>query len=480
MYDVAVIGAGIVGAAVAYTLSKYDDLRLAVIEREDDVAKGTTRANSAIIHAGYDPEPGTLMARSNLRGSALWKEIAQELGIEYKNTGSLVVAMDEGDMEVVRTLYDRGVQNGVKDLYILTAGETKAKEPRLNDGVAGSLFAGTAAIVNPWQSCIALSEYAANNGADFFLNSPVTAIDRRDEHYRIQAGEKEICARFIVNAAGVHAEDIHKLAGGKGFGAYAVRGEYYILDRKEGGYVRHVVFPTPGKAGKGVVISPTVHGNLLVGPTALRTGNPDDTATTADGQGMIRSLSALLSGGIPFGENIRNYAGNRAYIAQNDFLVAKSGQLEGFINMAGVKSPGLSAAPALAEETAALLGDFGLELRKKEVLKPYRFPKRFSEMTVEEKTAAILEDSRYGRVICRCETVTEGEIVRALSEKLTPPTIAAVKRRCNAGLGRCQGGFCSVRVHEIIARERGISWEEVTLDGHGSYIVTGETKGAAR
>lgn len=477
MYDVAIIGAGIVGAAAAHALSKYE-IRVAVIEKEDDVAKGTTRANSAIIHAGYDPKPGTLMAKSNVRGVELWRALAEELGIEYHNIGSLVVAMDEADMAIIRELYEQGIENGVEDLRILNGEETKRQEPRLNDGVAGSLYAGTASIVNPWQSCIALSEYAANNGVDFFLNSPVTAVETLESGYRITAGSETIDAKYVVNAAGLHTEYVHKLAGGEGFGSHAVRGEYYILDRKEGGYVGHVVFPTPSKVGKGVVIAPTVHGNLLVGPTALEVENPDDTATTAEGQNLIRTLSVLISDGIPFNENIRNYAGNRAYIDSDDFLVAESRQLKGFINLAGIKSPGLSAAPALAEYVVELLRGFGLKLTEKEKMNAYRFPKRFVEMTKEEQKSIIKKDIRYGRVICRCETVTEGEIVHALSEKLTPPTISAIKRRCNAGLGRCQGGFCSVRVHEIIARERGKTWEEITMDGRDSYIVTSETKGA--
>lgn len=477
MYDVAIIGAGIVGVSVAFLLSKHD-LNVLLIDREDDVAKGTTRANSAIIHAGYDPEPDTLMAKSNLRGSKLWEKFADELNLEYQQIGSLVVAGDESDMDIVRELYRRGVENGVERLHVISKEELLKLEPRLNQTVRGALLAETAAIVNPWESCIAFAEYAARNGVEFLLNSPVTGIVKTSSGYRIAAGNRTVDTKYIVNAAGAHAPDVHALAGGKGFSGYTVRGEYFVLDRKEGHYVNHVIFPTPSKVGKGVVIAPTVHGNLEIGPTAIENADADDTATTADGQALVKKLSALLSEDIPFRENIRNFAGNRAYLeGREDFLVAESDHLPGFVNMAGIKSPGLSAAPALAEEALDILRRCGLTAKEKLPLVPYRFPTRFVNMTEAAQRELIEKDPRYGRVICRCETVTEGEIVAALGGSFTPPTISAVKRRCNAGLGRCQGGFCSVRVHEIIARERNLRWEDVTMDGHKSYIVTGETKG---
>ncbi|MCL2539108.1 MAG: FAD-dependent oxidoreductase, partial [Oscillospiraceae bacterium] len=354
MYDVVIIGAGIVGAAVAYELSKYR-LKTAVIEKQDDVAKGTTRANSAIIHAGYDPEPGTLMARSNVRGSLLWKQLTEELGIDYKITGSLVVARNPAESEIVRELYEKGVVNGVEGLSILSRDEALAAEPELNSNIDTALLAETAAVINPWQACIALSEFAAANGAEFFFNSEVGKIEKLDGYYRIEAGGIILEGSYIVNAAGVDAEQVHKLAGGAGFGAYTVRGEYYLLDKNQGDFVSKVLFPVPGKAGKGVVVVPTVHGNLLVGATAERNEDKFDTANTARGLAAVRAQASILCDGIAFYENIRNFAGNRAYIERDDFLVEESGEAKGFINMAGIKSPGLSSAPALAEEVLRII-----------------------------------------------------------------------------------------------------------------------------
>ena len=478
-YDVAVIGAGIVGTAVAYELANYR-IKVAVIEKNDDVAKGTTRANSAVIHAGYDPPVGTLMAKTNVRGSLLWKQLAARHNIDYKTVGSLVIAKTESELRVIEKLYKQGIANGVEELRLLTRSETLKIEPNITKEVAGALLAGTAAIINPWQACIALAEFASRNGADFLFGSPVAEIGFHDNCYYIAAGDKPITAKYIVNAAGNNAGDIHNLAGGNGFGSYAVRGEYYVLDKKQGTHVKRIIFPAPGPEGKGVLVAPTVHGNLIAGPTADTTQDKDDTSTTSKGQDTVREYASRIVENLDFSDNIRNFAGNRAYIGSEDFLVAESSHLKGFINMAGVKSPGLSSAPALAELAAEILAGCGLDLIKKERLTPYAYPKRFAEMSEPEQLEKIKKDPRYGRVVCRCETVTEAEIVNALASRLTPSTVAALKRRVNAGLGRCQGGFCSVRIHEIIARERNLDWKQVTMDGGESYIVTDETKTGTR
>ena len=475
MYDVAIIGAGIIGTAIAYTLAKYE-IKVVVIEKEDDVAKGTTRANSAIIHAGYDPKPGTLMAKTNVRGSILWEELAASLGFEYKKVGSLVVSRTEEENKIIEKLYDDGIANGVKDLHILRNKEILEVEPNLKSDVCLALYAKTAAIVLPYQSCIAFSEFAIRNGVDFFLNSPVDGIERTEEGYSITAGDHIVETKYIVNAAGLAAEDIHMLAGGESFGSRAVKGEYYLLDRKHSSFVNTVVFQVPTSSGKGVLVSPTVHGNILVGPTSMAEDDRDSTTVTAHGLDAVREQASYLFDNIPFYDNIRNFAGNRAYIDLDDFLVKESDTLPNFINLAGIKSPGLSSAPALAEEVIGILENLGLELHEKEVINKYTYPINFSDLPEDKQEELLKENPSYGRVICRCETVTEGDIINALSSPLTPPTISAVKRRVNVGMGRCQGGFCSVRVHEIIANQRNIPLEDVTLDGNDSYIVYGDTK----
>ena len=475
MKDVAIIGAGICGAAVAYYLAEYL-LDVCVIERCDDVAKGTTRANSAIIHAGYDPESETLMAKSNVRGNILAGEICERLGVDFKRIGSLVLAFSDDDLKTLETLYERGVENGVPDMKILSKEETLAKEPKLSGEVAGALYAPTAGIVNPWQYCIAMSNFAYKNGVQFLFNSPVTRIEKIDGGYKITAGENTVEAKYIVSAAGVHCDEINRLVGLDEFNVRVVRGEYYLLDKSQGSLVSSVVFQCPSSVGKGVLVSPTVHGNLIVGPNAEEISDKDDVATTLVGQDAVRALAVKTSPNVSFRDNIRNFAGNRCYIQSHDFVVEESKTAKGFINMAGIKSPGLSSAPALAERVVEILKACGLELKKKNEIKEYKYPVLLRDLSGAEQAKRIAENPRFARVICRCETITEGDIVTALGDGFTPATISAVKRRCNAGMGRCQGGFCSMRVHEIIANERGITPEEVTLDGGNSYIVTGDTK----
>lgn len=477
MKDVAVIGAGICGAAVAYYLAQYD-LDVCVIEAKDDVAKGTTRANSAIIHAGYDPEPETLMAKSNVRGNKLAGEICERLGVHFKRIGSLVVAFSDEDKKTIETLYERGIKSGVPDMKLLSKEELLLMEPNLSKDAVGALFAPSAAIVNPWQYCIAMCNFAYKNGTEFFFNSPVTKIEKIDGGYRVKAGENTVEARYIVNAAGLHCDEINRLVGGNEFTVKPVRGEYYLLDKSQGTLVNHVVFQCPSKVGKGVLVAPTVHGNLIVGPNAEDIADRDDVATTLSGQDAVRSLAVKSCPTVSFRDNIRNFAGNRCYIESNDFVVEESKTAKGFVNMAGIKSPGLSAAPALAERVVDILKDSGLSLNAKKEIKEYEYPTLLRDLTGKEQGERIAKDPLFARVICRCETITEGDIVTALRDGFTPPTVSAVKRRCNAGMGRCQGGFCSIRVHEIIARERGIAPEEVTLDGGNSFIVTGDTKEA--
>lgn len=475
MKDVAVIGAGICGAAVAYMLAGYD-LDVCVIEAKDDVAKGTTRANSAIIHAGYDPEPGTLMAESNVYGNTLAGEICERLGVHFKRIGSLVIALCEDDLKTLETLYERGVKNGVPDIKLLSASEVHAMEPNLSGEVCGALLAPSAGIVNPWQYCIAMCNFAYKNGAEFLLNSPVTGIDKIEGGYRIHAGSRTVDARYIVNAAGLHCDEVNSLVGGSEFTVKTVRGEYYLLDKSEGERVKHVIFQCPSKVGKGVLVAPTVHGNLIVGPNAEDIIDRDDVATTLSGQDAVRVLAVKSCPDISFRDNIRNFAGNRSYIESHDFVVEESKTAKGFINMAGIKSPGLSSAPALAKRVVKLLEVAGLALKEKAAVNEYKYPVLLRDLSGKEQGERIKENPLFARVICRCETITEGDIVTALRDGFTPPTVSAVKRRCNAGMGRCQGGFCSIRVHDIIAKERGIAPEEVTLDGGGSYIVTGDTK----
>ncbi len=478
MLDVAVIGCGIVGANVAYLLSQHK-LRAAVLEKENDVSMGTTRANSAIVHAGYDPEPGTEMARLNVRGSALTKKQCAAFDVKYDQIGSLVLAFSEEELATVRRLYENGVANGVPGVRVLTRDETLAMEPNLSKEVRGALYAPSAAIVEPWDLALALAEAAVENGVELRLETAVTGAEKIEGGWRLHTTAGDFDARVVVNAAGVEADTVANLAGAAGFVTQPNRGEYYLLDKSEGTLVHHVIFQCPNRDGKGVLVSPTVHGNLIVGPNAEPAGR-GDVSTTADALAFVRERAAKSVPGVNFRENIRNFAGVRANSDKGDFQIGQTAP--GFITLGGIKSPGLSSAPAIAEEALALVGAAGVPLEKKDRFVHTRKKKRFNEMTAAEKADAVRENPLYGRVICRCETVTEGEIVDALHRPIPPRTVDGVKRRCTAGMGRCQGGFCGPRVHEIIARELGIDKRDVLKDRAGSIIITGVTKegGGAR
>ena len=478
MYDVAIVGAGITGCAAAYELSKYH-VRVAVIEKENDVAQEATKANSAIIHAGYDPEEGTAMARHNVRGCAMAKELCKKLDVPYVPLRSLVLAFTENEMEKVRVLYERGVKNGVPGLEIITGDKVRELEPSLSSEIKGALLAPSSGIVYPWEYAIAMAEVAQKNGSSFFLNTMVEAIDKKEDRFIIHTSDKVdpvIEARYVINAAGCYADKIHEMVGGRGFKIEPSKGSYYLLDKSQGSLVHSVCFQCPTKAGKGVLVAPTVMGNLITGPDALDTEDRDNKVTPKESLDYVMMMARKTTDKINFRDNIRNFAGVRANSDQKDFVIGESPYCRDFINLACIKSPGLSSAPSIALETVDILKGLGLELKKKESYTDSRRKIVVKNLGPEEKAAAIKENPLYGRVICRCETITEGEIVDALKSPLCPPSIDGVKRRAGSGMGRCQGGFCGPRVASIIARERHIPLEQVLQDREDSEILVEETK----
>lgn len=475
MLDVLVIGCGIVGAAAAMELSKYQ-LQVAVLEKENDVANGTTKANSAILHAGYDPVPGTLMARLNVRGVELAKELCEKLDVPYRQCGSLVLAFTPAECGTLETLRQRGEANGVPGLRVLTGAEAREMDPQLSDQVQAALYAPTAAICSPWEYCLALAETALRNGARLHLETQVTGMEKQAEGWLVHTDQGDFAARYVINAAGVCADAVHDMALPHAFSIRPSRGEYYLLDKSEGSRVSHTIFQCPNENGKGVLVSPTVHGNLIVGPNAAPVeGN--DTATTADGLEFVRTTAAKSVPQIAFGQSIRNFAGVRAHGAEvNDFILQEQ---EGFVDAAGICSPGLSAAPAIAEYLVELLREAGLELVPKEDFVCRRRRVRFKELSPEQRAELVRQDPAYGRVICRCETITEGEILEAMKGLIPPRSVDGVKRRVNAGMGRCQGGFCGPRVVEILARELNLTPQQVQQDQKGTWLLWGETKGGS-
>lgn len=472
MYDVAIIGCGICGSSIAYYLTKYR-LNVAIIEKNNDVCMGATRANSAIIHAGYDPEPDSLCAKYNVRGCELAGEICKKLDVAYNNIGSLVVAFSEKELETIGKLFDRGVKNGVPDMQLLNQDELRQLEPMISNEARGALYAPTAAIVNPWEYGLAMAETAVRNGAELKLNTKVEDIVKGDGCWEIKTNGGSIEAKYVINAAGVFSDDVHNMVAEPSFKITPVAGEYYLLDKVEGARAKHVIFQCPNELGKGVLVSPTVHGNLIVGPNAIDS-EKEDTTTKTSSLDFIREAAGKSIPSINYRENIRNFTGVRPNADTGDFIIGFAA--ERFIDVAGFKSPGLSAAPAVAEDIVNMLSADGLEMIPKENPIDEREHVRFKDLSAEEKNRLVEENPTYGRVVCRCETITEGEIRTALKSPITPVSLDGIKRRCGTGMGRCQGGFCGPKVLEIIAKTKKIPFEDVLQDNTGSYILTGETK----
>lgn len=477
MYDVVVIGGGVVGGMIARELSRYD-LKVCILEKENDVAMGATKANSAIVHAGFDAKEGSLKALLNVKGSEMMEKVCSELGVKYQKNGSLVIGFNDEDRVNVEALVERGIKNGVKGVRLVEKDELKALEPNISDNATCALYAPTGAIVCPYELCIASIGNAMDNGAELKVGFEVAAIEHLDGEYVI----KSVCgdavsAKYIVNAAGVYSDKIAKMVGDDSFDVHPRRGEYILLDRECGGIVKHTIFRTPSKMGKGILVSPTVDGNLLLGPTSVDMTDKDDKSTTAEGLArVIRECGENIHGGVPVGgKSITSFCGLRAVGSTGDFII--NCNVENFVNVAGIESPGLSSAPAIAEYVRDMLRENGLELNAKSDFDPMREPKHhFREASVEEKNEIIKKDPSYGRIICRCEGISEGEIIDAIRSNPPANDIDGVKRRTRSGMGRCQGGFCGPYVMELIAKEKNIAFEKVTKCGGDSVMVYGKTK----
>lgn len=477
IYDVAVIGAGIIGALTARELARYK-LNAVLIEKCNDVAMGTTKANSAIVHAGFDAAPGSNKAIFNVKGAELMPSVTAELGVPYSNNGSLVVAFSEDEMPELENLLKRGIENGVKELRILSAEELFELEPNISKQAVAALHAPTAGIVCPYEFAIAATENAVSNGIEFMRNCEVQAVEKAEYCSVLKTTQGDIKARVVVNAAGVFADDIARMFGDDGISIIARKGEYYLFDKAKGHVVFHTVFQCPTPMGKGVLVTPTVDGNLLIGPTALDIEDKNDTSTTYPGlMDVLNKAHKSVPEIINTRDVITAFSGLRAHSKTHDFIIGFSEKAPSLYNLAGIESPGLSAAPAIAvhaaEEIVKKLGISDLN----ESFNPVRErPIRFRYLDDEEMAELIKKDPRYGHIICRCETITEGEIVEAIHAPAGARDIDGVKRRTRAGMGRCQGGFCSSKVLEILSRELNIPYEEVTKAGGESRILFGRTK----
>lgn len=475
MYDVIVIGAGVSGAASARELSRYN-VNVCVLEREHDVCCGTTKANSAIVHAGFDAANGSLMAKLNVRGNEMMEQLSKDLDFSFKRNGSLVICRDEEDMQNLQALYERGVKNGVKDLRIISREELVEMEPNIADDAVAALYAPTGGIVCPFNLNIALAENANVNGVEFKFNTEVLDIKKVDDHFEIQTNNGTYEAKYIVNAAGVYADKIHNMVSADKMHITPRRGDYCLLDKTAGGHVSKTIFALPGKYGKGILVTPTVHGNLLIGPTAVDIEDKEGINTTATGLEEVISKAGASVKNIPMRQVITSFAGLRAHEDRHEFIIGEVEDCPGFIDCAGIESPGLSSAPAIGEMVANILKEkMGLEEKenfiatRKGIVDP-------EELSLEERKQLIKENPAYGNIICRCEMVTEGEIIDAIKRPLGATSLDGVKRRTRAGMGRCQSGFCAPRTMEILARELGVEMSEITKNGKGSEIIVGTNK----
>lgn len=476
MFDVCIIGAGVVGALCARALSAYK-LEVCVVEKTNDVCMGASRANSAIVHAGFDAKPGTLKARFNVRGSEMMEQICRELGVKYVRNGSLVLGYDEQDRKTLQELYERGLANGVKGLLLLDREGALALEPHLTELVTCALFAPTGAIVSPFGLCDAGLGNAMDNGVRFIRNFEVEAIEFQEGVYTLHSGEQTVSARYVVNAAGLYADKIAAMVGDTSFTVHPRRGEYIVLDKAcTASLTNYTLFSTPTPKGKGILVTATTGGNVMLGPTAEDMQDKEDHDTTAKGTESIRKQSARYVRNIPFGSVITSFTGLRAVGSTGDFIIHASSP--GFITFGGIESPGLTSAPALAEYCVELLAEEGLTLEKKDDWNPVRKPSDwYRRLDDRQKNEVIAKHPAYGSMVCRCEEVTEGEIVYAIRTNPGARDVDGVKRRTRSGMGRCQGGFCSSIVVEILARELNVPYEQVTKSGGASVINYKRTKG---
>lgn len=459
--DVVVIGGGIVGTAILRELSKYD-LKCVLVEKEPDVALGTTKANSAILHAGFDAPTGSLKAITNVRGNKLYHELEKELDLDIKWTGSLVAATTDEEMETLQELLKRGHANGVEGLQILSKEEVLEQEPNLTT-VKGALWAPSAGVCWPFGAAIAFAECAVQNGAEVIRDCRVLGFVKEEgKIVGVETSKGTIAAKYVVNAAGVYADEVAKLAGDDTFTITPRKGEYILFDKTAcSSLVYGVVFPTPTKKSKGILVCTTTHGNTFIGPNANEMDSKEDLAVTAEGMNEIMTSARKLIPNLPMGAAITQFAGLRAVSSTGDFILGASDKVENLYNAAGMQSPGLTAAPAVGEMIAAEIARVSGAAKKADFKAALPKKKVFNHMTNTEKAEAISENNLFGRVICRCETITEGEIVEAINSPVGARTVDGVKRRTRAGMGRCQGGFCGPRVTKILARELNISIPEV-------------------
>ncbi len=475
IYDVIIIGGGVTGCCIARTLSKYD-LNICLLEKETDIASGTSKANSGVIHAGYASPRDYIKRQLAIRGNKLYTQAAEELNFPFKRIGSFVVALEDNQIKQLEEERKKGIEDGIPGLeVILNKEKIKKMEPRLTDEVVGVLHAPTGGLASPYELTFALAENASMNGVKFFRNRRVVKITHQEYVFTVRTLAGEFKSRNIINAAGLYAAQISRMLGLDYFSITPRKGEYILFDRNAI-QLNKILFPMPTKISKGILVCPTLHGNTFIGPNAQNIPDLEDISTTTSGLKEILEGAMKLVPSLPVRSSIRNFAGLRAVPEAYDFIIDNT-DVYGFINVAGILSPGLTATFAIAEKVVEFLELLGEKLKVKEDYNPSRpKPERFKDFTKEELDKKIQEDPTWGRIICRCETIPEKEIIDAIHAPVGATTVDGVKFRCRPGMGRCQGGFCRPRVIEILSRELKKSYEEITKRGEDTNILIGKTK----
>lgn len=477
MYDVVIMGAGVIGSVVARELSKYE-MKIVVLEKEDDVCTGTSKANSGIVHAGFDGKPGMLKATLNVLGNAMYDDLANELDFPFKRNGSLVVCFDPQDLHVLQKLKDQGEQNGVLGLAIIDRNTLRRLEPNVAKTAVAALLAPSGGIVDPFKMTIALAENAYVNGVEFKFNHQIKRIEKRDDHYRVLTDADEYHSKVIINATGVFSDVFNNMVSDNKIRITARRGEYCLFDKNVGELVSHTIFQLPGKLGKGILVTPTVDGNLLIGPNAVDSEDKQDVGTTREGLEEILLKAGQSVEMLPIHSIITSFAGLRAIEDKDDFVIGEAPDAPGFINVAGIQSPGLSSAPAIGKMVAEIVTAKIRPVMKVNFKRIRKDIVRFNQLSNAERMTLIQSRPEYGKIVCRCEMVTEAEIIDAIHRPLGATTLDGLKRRIRAGAGRCQAGFCTPRMVEILARECNLEAIEVTRGGAHSYILVGKNKEA--
>lgn len=471
LYDVTIIGGGVIGCAIARELSRYH-LRVVLVEKECEVGFGTSKTNSGIIHGGHRASPDTLKGRLEWEGNQMWDRLCEELGFGFKRIGELTVARTEDQLPVLTQLLKYAEKKGVPGVELWDQERLRKEEPNLSTELIAAVYSPTTGVINPYEACFALIENARINGLELMVENPVLGIARSGDTLTVQTRKELIHTRFVINAAGVYADVIAEMAGVKTFSITPRKGEEYLLDKRLDGLVKRVIFPCPTKTSKGILVIPTFDGTIMVGPTAHEVEDREDFTTTMEGSDEVFSSVRTVAPGISERDTIAEFAGLRAVADGEDFIIGPTAQ-KGFINVAGIQSPGLTAAPAIARMVAEILGAEGLTLREKVDFTPgIPKPVRFALLPTDEQKRLVAEDPRYGRMVCRCEGITEREIIDSIHAGAR--TLDGIKFRVRAGMGRCQGGFCSWRCMELLSQELGLPIDQITKRGGNSWLICKE------